>query len=60
MDETGIFYNMLPNFSYCLESETETHGIKQSKDRVTAILCCNLTGTHKLPITIIGSSENPK
>ena len=59
MDEAGLFYQMLPNFSYCLSSEKETHGTKQKKERVTIIFCCNMTGTHKLPLALIGSSERP-
>ena len=60
MDEAGLFYQMLPNFSYCLSSEKEVHGTKQKKERVTIIFCCNITGSHKLPLTLIGSSERPQ
>ena len=60
MDETGLFYKMLPDRTYCLESEKNPHGTKIKKDRITAILCCNLSGTHKLPVAIIGSRNKPR
>lgn len=59
MDETGLFYKMLPDRTYCLECETNPHGSKQQKDRITVILCCNLSGTHKIPVAVIGSSKKP-
>lgn len=31
----------------------------RSKDRVTLTLCCNATGSHKLPITMMGKAANP-
>ncbi len=31
-----------------------------SKDRLTAVLCVNATGTHKLNLMIIGSAVNPR
>lgn len=30
----------------------------QLKDRVTLTLCCNATGSHKLPITMIGKAAH--
>ena len=59
MDEAALFYKMLPSFTYFLPSEKNPHGTKQQKDRVTVILCCNMTGTHKLPLAILGSSKKP-
>ena len=59
MEEATLFYKMLPSFTYCLPSEKNQHGTKQQKDRVTVILCCNMVGTYKLPLAIIGSSKQP-
>ena len=59
MDEAGLFYKMLPSVSYCLPSEGQVHGTKQNKERLTFVLCCNMSGTQKLPIAIIGKSQLP-
>ena len=59
MDEAAIFYKILPNFTYSLPTERNCRGKKQPKDRITIILCCNMTGTHKLLPAIVGSSVNP-
>ena len=59
MDEAGIFYRVLPQFSYILPSEFGIRGTKKDKNRLTVIFCSNATGTHKLPLTIIGKSRNP-
>lgn len=31
-----------------------------AKDRVTLVLACNVTGTHKIPAAIIGNAEQPQ
>ena len=36
------------------------HGGKQSKERLTAMVCANMSGTEKLPLLVIGKSTNPK
>ena len=59
MDEAALFYQMLPNFSFFLSSKRNIHGIKQSKNRLTSIFCCNMTGTIKIPVTIIGKHRTP-
>ena len=60
MDEAALFYKMLPRFSYCLPFEVAVRGTKIEKERVTIILCCNMTGSKKLDPTIIGKSVSPK
>ena len=59
VDEAALFFKMLPNFTYCLPPESNVRGTKQSKDRVTVIFCCNLTGSHKILPTMIGTSKKP-
>jgi len=63
MDETGLFYRLMPNRTYILRSETAktTRGIKQmtAKDRITLYVCTNASGTQKLPLGVIGKSKNP-
>lgn len=58
-DETGIFYRCLPNRTVSLKG-SKCHGGANSKERVTALLCCNMTGTEKLPLLVIGKSETPR
>lgn len=61
MDETGLFYRVIPNFSVLLPSEKsdEVRGKKVPKDRVTIICCANATGTHKIPLTMIAKPKQP-
>lgn len=40
--------------------ETSAQGHKVSKLRVTFMPCCNVTGSHKLPMVVIGKSRNPR
>ncbi|XP_033755738.1 tigger transposable element-derived protein 6-like [Pecten maximus] len=58
VDETGLYYKMLPDRSLCTADSTK--GIKKSKDRVTVSLCCNATGTIKLKPFVIGKSRTPR
>jgi len=62
VDETGLLYRVLPSRSYVpSENRRTARGSKamKSKDRVTLTLCCNATGTHKVPVTMIGKAAQP-
>jgi len=62
VDETGLLYRGLPSRSYVPSEDRRTaRGSKamKSKDRVTLTLCCNATGTHKVPVTMIGKAAQP-
>ena len=61
MDETGLFYKLIPRFTVLLKTEdvASTRGTKESKDRVTLTICANATGSHKLPLMMIGSAKEP-
>lgn len=64
VDETGIFYKLLPKRTYLSNAEKRqsargTKGMK-AKDRVSAYMCTNATGSGKLPMSIIGKSKNPR
>ena len=62
IDETGQFYRCLPHRSYVSARERRSaRGSKsmRAKDRVTAVLCVNADGSHKLPIAIIGKAVRP-
>jgi len=63
MDETGLLYKCLPNRSYVSEDEVKTaRGTKlmKAKDRVTLYVCTNADGSDLVPLSIIGSSEQPR
>jgi len=61
MDETGLFFRLLPRYTLLLPSEDirTTRGKKKSKERITVAVCANATGSHKLPCTMIGKPKTP-
>ena len=58
-DETGLFFNLLPDKSYVVKGDS-CHGGKMSKLRLTVLLCCNSDGSEKLTPLVIGKSRNPR
>ena len=58
-DETGLFYKCLPEKTLAFSKE-KCHGGKKSKERVTIMVCANMTGTEKLNLLVIGKSEKPR
>ena len=58
-DETGVFYRLLPDKTLEFK-KVDCHGGKKSKERLTALVCANMTGNDKLPLLIIGKSANPR
>lgn len=58
-DETGVFYQLLPNKTMCYKDDT-CKGGKHSKVRITALFCCNASGTHKMKPLIIGRYARPR
>ncbi|XP_018577088.1 jerky protein homolog-like [Anoplophora glabripennis] len=61
-DETGLNYKLLPAKTLASRQETSAPGYKRSKERVTilAMQCSNASGSHKLPLTMIGKSTKPR
>jgi hypothetical protein len=57
-DETGLYWRRLPNFALTQKGK-KLRGIKLSKDRITVLLCCSLTGQKRIPF-VIGTSRSPK
>jgi DDE superfamily endonuclease len=55
-DETALYWKLEPNKSLACGPIT---GTKKPKDRITIMLCCNATGTHKLPPVFINKYKNP-
>ncbi|XP_023238913.1 tigger transposable element-derived protein 4-like [Centruroides sculpturatus] len=58
-DETGIFYKLLPDKTFKFKKEKCVVG-KLAKDRITAFVCANMTGTDKRKLLVIGKSKNPR
>jgi hypothetical protein len=61
MDETGLFYRMMPNYTLLMPDEdiTTARGKKAQKERVTLTVCCNATGCHKISLQMIGKPQRP-
>ena len=53
-DESGLNYKMLPTKTLASKIEATAPGYKRSKERVTISACSNVTGDHKLRLTLIG------
>ena len=56
-DETGLYWRLLPDKTHAIAGEVCTGG-KKSKERVTVLVCANMSGSEKLPLLTIGSSRN--
>eukprot|EP00968_Pinguiococcus_pyrenoidosus_P010942 scaffold876_cov243-Pinguiococcus_pyrenoidosus.AAC.1 len=63
VDETGLFYKLLPKRSYLGETEDRktARGTKEmkAKDRITALICTSADGS-KVKLCVIGKSKNPR
>ena len=60
VDESGLFYQCLPNKPFTLPAEKASRGKKESKLRLTMLIGANMTGEDKLDPLIIGKSANPR
>lgn len=63
--ETGLFYNLLPKRTYLAtnsENRPTARGTKdmRAKNRLSAYMCTNATGSTKVPLAVIGKSKNPR
>lgn len=58
-DETGIFWQLLPDKTLAFKGETCSGG-KRSKERVTAMVCANSDGSEKYPLLVLGKFKNPR
>ena len=63
-DETGLFFRATPQCTMHSLRDVASSDLRggklDAKDRLTLLLAVNSTGTHKLPITVIGLSKNPR
>ncbi|CRL04459.1 CLUMA_CG017542, isoform A [Clunio marinus] len=58
LDEFGLLWKATPSKSAELRGETCSDG-KLSRNRLSILIGANMSGTEKLPLLIIGKSENP-
>ena len=58
-DETGLFYRAAPDSSLCFSTETLS-GSKKAMDRITVLVCANMSGSDKKKLLVIGKSKNPR
>ncbi|KAJ8954358.1 hypothetical protein NQ318_011030 [Aromia moschata] len=59
-DETALFLKHFPTKTFVCRNKTEAPGRKASKEIVTIQVYSNASGTHKIPLTVIGKSEHPR
>ncbi|XP_051161312.1 jerky protein homolog-like isoform X2 [Leptopilina boulardi] len=59
-DETGLQYRSLPDKTLVLSNEEEVAGRKPMKERLTIMVCANATGSHRIPLLVIGKSAKPR
>lgn len=59
-DETGLYFKNLDNISFITNDEDNSSFYKKNKERLTLLVCPNLTGTIRIPILVIGRSKNPR
>ncbi|XP_033211057.1 jerky protein homolog-like isoform X2 [Belonocnema kinseyi] len=59
-DESGIFWRLLMACTFALQLEEEENSKReQCNERVTALFCANSSGSHRIPLLMIGKSEIP-
>jgi hypothetical protein len=58
-DETGVFYNIIPNSTFKFKDEKCVGG-KMSKNHLTVLMCVNVTGTDQKRHFVIGKSQTPR
>ncbi|XP_029654513.1 tigger transposable element-derived protein 4-like [Octopus sinensis] len=58
-DETGLIFRGLPDRTLSFKNEIPI-GSKKMKDRLTVMVSCNMTGSDKHPLMVIGKRKNPR
>jgi hypothetical protein len=58
-DEFGLFFRCNPRRSLLLKGQS-CKGGKQSKLRITVFVCCNMDGSDKIKLSVIGKSAKPR
>lgn len=58
-DESGLVYKARPSKTYTFSGE-KCHGGKCSKERLSVLFCCNMDGSEKVRLLLIGKSKRPR
>ncbi|KAH6924734.1 hypothetical protein HPB50_023769 [Hyalomma asiaticum] len=58
LDESALFYRLLPNRTLVFKGENCTGG-KNAKERLSVAFVVNATGSQKLPLLVIGRFSKP-
>lgn len=58
-DGSGIYYRAMPGGTLAHKIEAIS-GSKKAKDRITVLVCANMTGTEKRNLLVIGKSKSPR
>ena len=59
MDETGLFYRVIPRMTL-VSGKVDRASVREKKtpkDRVIITVCCNATGSHNIPLQMIGKPK---
>lgn len=56
--ETVLYWKTLPSKTLIINNEHEALDRESDKNKVTLMVCTNATGSHKLPILIVGDEYN--
>ncbi|GAB0086026.1 hypothetical protein DMENIID0001_000010 [Sergentomyia squamirostris] len=56
----GLNYRKLPNKTLVEKARKSVPGFKVNKERVSVLACANATGTHKMPLFVIGKAAKPR
>ena len=59
LDETGLFLRVQQGCSLVFKNE-DGRDVKQDKTRITLVPCCNMDGSEKFKMLILGRSQNPR
>lgn len=59
-DETGLFFKLMPTKTLVNLNEKKAPGRKNLRNRITFMPCVNVSGSHKIPLQIIGTAANPR
>lgn len=58
--KTSLNFRMLPQKMLVSQSEAVALSYQIIKEKLTILACSNVTGSHKLKLTVIGKSKNPR
>ena len=60
VDESGLYWKLLPDKTYVSTSEKVAPGTKTEKQRITFLCGANASGSHRLKLLVIGKAKKPR